>query len=146
MEGNLGRFKVDLERLSKLSDTILADLADEATGKKVKTGDPKPGLMFRVSYQRWYSEAHEVIRQILPTRLQEFETLYYGSDKRKELNVITYAIKDWLLGIGAKVDIRGEKYFDDVGATYMRFQTQVEILNSAKLRFESSLFEVRQIL
>ena len=146
MEGNLDRHKADLDRLIKLSDLLCADLANVVTGKKIKKGEIKPGQTFHSSYQRWYSEAHEVVHQLLPARLIEFKTLYYGNEKRKSFNAETYAIKDWLLGIRANQNWEGVKTFDDAGAVFMRFQTQVEILKSASVRFESSLLDIKQIL
>ncbi len=146
MEGNLGRYKDDLNRLIKVSDQLYNDLAIVASSKRVKKGETEPGQIFHSSYQRWYSEAHEVIRQILPARLNEFETLYYGNEKRKSFNTETYAIKDWLLGIRARQNLEGVKYFDDAGVAFMRYQTQVQIFKSATVRFESSLLDIRQIL
>lgn len=146
MKGNLGRYQADLDRLIKVSDQLHTDLADVAVGKKVKKGESEPGQKFHSSYQQWYSEAHEVIRQILPARLNEFEMLYHGNEKRKDFNAETYAIKDWLLGIRARKNMEGVKYFDDASIVFMRYQTQVQILKSATVRFESSLLDIRQIL
>jgi len=146
MEGNLSKYKTDLDRLIKLSDQLYTDLAIVAAGKKVQKGESEPGQIFHSSYQQWYSEAREVIRQILPSRLNEFETLYQGNEKRKDFNAGTYTIKDWLLGIRARQNLEGVKYFDDSGAVFMRYQTQVQILKSATVRFQSSLLDIRQIL
>lgn len=146
MEANLDKYKADLDKLIKLSDLLLADLNLLASGKKSKKGEPEPGQVFHSSYQRWYSEALEVIRQILPARLIEFETVYQGNEKRKEINEETYAIKDWLLGIRSKKNWEGVKYFDDAGVVFMRYQTQVQILKSAIVRFKSSLINIKQIL
>ncbi len=52
-----------------------------------------------------------------------------------------------MLGIRAPVSrISGTKLYDDIVIILMRFQVQVEMLDSAKLRFESSLLDIRQIL
>ena len=147
MKTSLSRYQDDLDRLIKLSEPMYNDLALVASKKKAKKGEGEPGLLFLSSYQRWYSEAHEVIRQILPSRLSEFETLYQGNEKRKTINAQTYTIRDWLLGIRAGVDLLyGRKYYDDASIIFMQFQMQRGILNSAKLRFESSLLDIRQIL
>lgn len=145
MKTNLGRYQEDLDRLIKLSEQIYNDLALLASKKKAKKGGREPGLLFFSSYQRWYSEAHEVIRQILPSRLSEFETLYQGNGKRKTINAQTYTIRDWLLGIRSPEKWLAGSYDDD-GIIFMRFQVQRQIFNSAKLRFESSLLDIRQIL
>ena len=147
MRTNLTRYQEDLERLIKLSDQMYLDFALAASGKKAKKGETNPGEVFFSSYQQWYSEALEVIRQILPNRLEEFQLLYQGIDKRKNINAQTYSIKDWLLGIRSPVDIlSGRKHFEDVGIVFMQFQMQREIFKSARLRFESSLLEIRQIV
>lgn len=147
MKTNISRYQDDLDRLIKLSEQIRSDLILVVSNKKVKKGERELGLLFFSSYQQWYSEAHEVIRQILPSRLSEFETLYQGYERRKSINAQTYTIKDWLLGIRSPVKVlEGRKAYDDAGIIFMRYQMQQSILDSAKLRFESSLLDIRQIL
>lgn len=143
---NLDRYKTDLDRLIKLSDEMTDDLAHVLSEKKVNENKITPGVLFFSCYQEWYTESLEVIRQIIPSRLSEFETYYHGNKKRKSFDATTYTIKDWLLGIRAKEDIYGKKAFDDKGVIFMQYQMQVEILKSAKIRFESSLMDIRQIL
>jgi len=146
MKTNLSRYQDDLDRLIKLSEQMLSDLLLAVSSKKTKKGEGKPGLLFSSSYQQWYSVAHEVIRQILPTRLSDFETLYQGYEKRKSINAQTYTIRDWLLGIRSPEGFDGSKAYDDAAMVFMQFQMQQLILVSAKLRFESSLLDIRQIL
>ena len=147
MKSNLTKYKEDLEHLTKLSDQMHLDLDLAVSGKKAQKGEREPGNIFFSSYQRWYSEAHEVIRQILPSRLSEFEMLYHGNEKHKDINAQTYTIKDWLLGIRSPVDkLSGQKHYPDAGIVFMQFQMQYEILKSAKLRFESSLLDIHQLL
>jgi len=147
MKTNLTKYQEDLERLIKLSDQMYLDLDLAASGEEAEKGEGELGNIFFSSYQQWYSEAHEVIRQILPSRLGEFKMLYQGNDKRKEINAHTYSIKDWLLGIRSPVDtLSGQKHYHDVGIVFMQFQMQCEILSSAKLRFSSSLLDIHQLL
>lgn len=146
MTSNLDKYKQDLERLLKTGESMLLDFADEAEGKKPDKGKAEPGAKFRDGYQRWYSEAHEVVKQILPSRLQEFEQLYKGDGKRKEIDGTTYTIQDWLLGIRSAVNYRHERRFNDIAMALMRFNNQIEILRSARTRFESTIFEIKQIL
>jgi hypothetical protein len=42
--------------------------------------------------------------------------------------------------------ITGEKPFDDFAAVVMQFSVQLEILKSVEVRFESSLFDIRQLV
>jgi hypothetical protein len=123
---NLERYKADLERLRKLALGMQLDLTDAVTapthpGRSTakrrrdsadKTGDHsprEPGLLFGTGYQQWYSEAQQVVRQLLPARYDEFNGLYEGDPRRKTVDVGTYCIRDWLLGLRATTDYYGEK-------------------------------------
>jgi hypothetical protein len=58
---------------------------------------------------------------------------------------MNYHIQDWLNGIRAARQ-HGKSLFDDLGVLIMRFQTQLEILRSVERRFESSLFDIKQLV
>lgn len=136
MSSNLEKYKKDLNQLIDSGNALLAGLIE----KKDKAS------VFYFGYQKWYSEAQEVIRQILPNRLDEFNQLY-REEKRKNIDTSTYTIRDWLLGIRASTNkFTGEKQFDDFAAALMRFQSQLSILKSAEARFESSLFDIKQLV
>jgi hypothetical protein len=136
MFSNLEKYKQDLKRLTNEGDKLLSDL------RKNKN----KASAFHSGYQKWYSEAQEVIKQILPNRYDEFNQLY-NETKRKSIDSSTYTIRDWLLGIRASVnEFTKEKRFEDFGAVVMRFQNQLSILKSAESRFESSLFDIKQLV
>lgn len=112
----------------------------ESTAKKTKA-------KFESQYQRWYTESCAVIRQLIPDRLLEFEQLYKGDGRRKEINSGTFNIQDWLNGMRApNVQFLGEKDYDDFAIVSMRYRTQLYILRSATSRFESTLFDIRQVV
>jgi hypothetical protein len=147
MRTNLSKYKDDLERLVKIADDMLQDLELTASRKKPRKGEAEPGSVFVSQYQSWYTEASEVIRQILPGRLNEFQSLYHCSEKSRPAGKEDYAIRDWLLGVRSGRDsFTGTKYFDDIGFVMMQFQMQYQILESSKLRFESTLFDIGQIV
>src|SRR5260370_2383824 len=97
---------------------------------------------FEREYQRWYTEASAVIRQLIPDRTSEFEHLYKGDGKRKEVNNINYTIQDWLNGVRSAVRVTGEKFFNDSVIVSSKFNTQLEILRSVEARFDTSLFDI----
>jgi len=150
---NLDKYKSDLDSLIELGETMELDLTfrhldeegqlsveDKKTFKKFKGA-------FEKNYQRWYTESTAIIRQLLPDRIMEFEYLYKGDGKRKEINSATYNLQDWLNGIRSGVNnFTGEKYYNDFAVISMRFNTQLEILKAVKARFESSLFDIRQLV
>lgn len=135
METNLEKYKNDLDNLIKTGEEVFADFYKN-----------KEKSEFSSLYHRWYTESREVIKWLIPNRLDEFEKLY-KPEKRKSIDLSSYTIQDWLLGIRAPVDeFTGEKRFEDFGAAIMRFQNQLLILKSAKRRFESSLFDIKQLV
>lgn len=149
---NLDKYKEDLESLESLGMVLSADLqfrylsdkgelskSEEKSAKKIKG-------WFESKYQNWYTEACAVIRQLIPDRLSEFESLYKGDGRGKAINSETFHIQDWLNGIRATRNVRNEKHYDDFAIITMRFQTQFAILNSVKKRFSSSLFDIRQLV
>lgn len=105
--------------------------------------------LFQRNYQEWYSEAISIIQIILPDRLEEFTSLYKSEHNRNEsqVSIANFSIQDWLNGLRANIDNQTSKrIFDDLGGVMWRFNTQLKILSSAKRRFESSLFDIRQLL
>lgn len=154
MTTNLSKYKDDLSKLVKLGDAMNTALSLEAlekTGelekdKELKELKKKTEGSFEKNYQKWYTQSCAVIRQLIPDRIAEFDNLYKGEGKRKEINSITYTIQDWLTGVRSSTPYTGEKYFDDFAIISMRFNTQLQILKSVESRFESSLFEIRQLV
>jgi hypothetical protein len=145
IESNLARYKTDLEKLVKKADLLYFSLL-----KELDMGDDKVKKMlaeaqlpsFAKEYDRWYSEALEVIKQILPDRVDDFRQLY-KNERRRDIDNSTYTISDFLTGITVS---RGFETVVDRTAVVPKFQQQQNILKSAEGRFESSLYEIRQIL
>jgi hypothetical protein len=87
-----------------------------------------------------------VLSQLLPDRLAEFRQLYQGDPKRKKIDVTSYSIHDWLVGLRAVDNAYTGKAFDDLACVCTRFGIQFDVLSAAESRFDSSLFEIRQLL
>lgn len=84
----------------------------------------------------------EEIEKSIPDRLDDFKILY-KNEKRKKLEYLTYTISDYLINL--KVT-NGYDTVVDSSAAFPKFQQQVDILNSIMKRFESSLFDIKQIV
>lgn len=150
---NLERYKKDLYKLIELGNEMHLDLTLQALEKQGKLDKSHQEAKKKVSgafdgkYQKWYTEACAIVRQLLPNRLDEFEAFYKADPKRKSVDATSYKIQDWLMGLRTTPNIyTGEKPFDDFAAVIMRFGVQLEILKSAESRFESSLFDIRQLV
>ena len=141
---NIQEFKTDYEALVTLGEQMRQDLAG-----RHRKGEPEAtegATDLESNFQNWYTESCALIKQILPDRLLEFEQLYKGDSRRKEINSSTYNIQDWLNGVRAGANSLGEKAFNDFAGVVMRFQTQLAILRSLGRRFDSSLFDIRQLV
>lgn len=150
---NLNKYKSDLDSLIQLGESMELDLTLRHLEKEGKLSAEDKKIFkklkgsFEKNYQRWYTESTAIIRQLLPDRIVEFENLYKGDGNRKYIDSVTYNIQDWLNGIRAGTDeFTGEKYYNDFAIVSMRFRTQLEILKAVKARFESSLFDIRQLV
>ena len=153
MASNLARYKEELQRLVALGDSMELGLLAGLTVEGLKlTKEQKENLKkhrgtFEKNYQRWFTEASAVVRQLIPDRLKEFDEYYRADPKRKTVNLLTYSIQDWVNGSRANTNAyTGEKAFNDEGVVVTRFHSQREILAAAAARFDSSLLDIRQVV
>lgn len=146
MASNLEKLKKEVEELLAQGKTLLSDLEDEIRGDKGEVEEDGLSRMFEHYYQGWFTKAIAVINQLIISRHDEFLELYSGSEKRKIVNFESFTIKDWLRGLRAPEFPNGEKRFNDLYALIMRFTNQIKILESALARFDSSLFDIKQLV
>ena len=148
MPENLDRYRFDLKRVSLLGEEMLVDLS--LRGAAIEPAERQAAEQIRGSfernYQRWYTEACAVVGQLLPGRYDEFQHLYLGDGKRKIIDAATYNIQDWLTGRPLSTAGPGENSAAERMAVSLRVKTQLEILKSAEARFETSLFDIRQLV
>jgi hypothetical protein len=109
---------------------------DEGKFEKLNSSLPE----FRKSYEGWYSESLRVILQLIPDRLNDFKYHYETPKGRKSVDVTNYTIQDMLHGLSNK-----HGHFGLLNGM-PRLQAQMNILESAKSRFQSSLFDMKQIM
>lgn len=149
---NLSRHQEDLLKLISLGRKMVGNHAFEnnifpsADEVDKKLRNEVKGL-FPNQYQKWYSEGCAVIEQILPARLSEFTSCYMPDAKRKEVSVLNYVIQDWQLGVRAAINqMTNKKFYDDATIILSRLNLQVNILEACERRFESSLFDIKQLV
>jgi hypothetical protein len=147
MTEKIDKLQKEFDRLATKGDLLyvamacgLAQLGDEVEKqiKKSKTKLPN----FNLEYDTWYSEAMQVVKQLIPDRLDDF-VKQYKNDKRKGIDFLTYGISDYLLGLRTT---RGIDVVADASAALPKMQIQVSILKSAQARFKSSLFDLKEVL
>ncbi|WP_240435104.1 MULTISPECIES: hypothetical protein [Ralstonia solanacearum species complex] len=100
---------------------------------------------FDLDYQSWYTEALAFVKQIIPDRVQDFVRHYEKAKGRKDVTYENYVIEDFLHGLritrggGAHIVV-------DRSAALRRFEQQIAIVRAGKARFDSSLFDIKNIV
>ncbi len=84
------------------------------------------------------------MRQLLPDRLSDFVRYYEKPKSRKEITFENYTVEDYLEGLSVTRGYEKEKVVGP-DAAVPKFRQQRAIVESVKARFESSLFDIRQL-
>jgi hypothetical protein len=156
MAFNVERFKDDLQKLLDEGEKLKLALHIQVRGKdaiaealKLTAEQKKEAFKnlpsFNVAYEAWYSEAIVVVKQLLPDRLQDFKDHFEVPKNRKDITFASYRIQDALKGLRVTRGGGSEVVVDD-SAAISHFEQQVAILRAVKKRFESSLFEIKQLV
>lgn len=155
---NLERYKNDLEKLIKTGERLSAAMQYECKPEdfesivrkelKDKASEYLKNLPeFSEEYETWYSEAKALISQLLPDRLDDFVGHYEKPRARKVVDYESYRISDYLMRLHIT---RGSGIYERVivntDAAIPRFDQQLAIVKAVRNRFESSLFDIKQIV
>ncbi len=158
MPSKFDKYKEDFEKLTKKSTQIYDSFLLECYGKELKdliinrfNGDETKAkdylsLLpdFKTSYQGWYSESIALIKQLLPDRLSDFVRHYEKPKSRREISFENYRIEDALQGL--QITRNGYEIKADAKSAVPHLKQQIAILDSLKKRFESSLFDIKQLV
>ena len=156
METNINTYKNDYDKLVNLGEDLFKAIqydcypeeVEKAVKKiyKEKTAEYLKSLPeFRMKYQSWYSESKQIIKQLLPDRLEDFIRYYEKPKTRKDISCENYKIEDYLQGLSIKNGYLREELVGPSAAVPL-FRQQLEILKSLNQRFESSLFDIKQLV
>ena len=137
MNLNIKKYKEDLKGLLKEGEYLSNCL-------KVKNGLTS----FREKYEEWYTESLSLISIVLPNRKNDF-ILYYNNPKGDGLRVaINYTPGKFIQGndlgewnIGSYTNPPTQKEI-----AISLFGNQLTLLKSVQRRFESSLFDIKQVV
>ncbi|CAE1132466.1 hypothetical protein [Xanthomonas euroxanthea] len=158
MASNIDRYKRDFERLLRDAVLIQQSFSHLCYGKEYEAAvlisrendkqavkkymDALPD--FKKAYQSWYSESLVLIKQLLPDRLNDFIRLYEKPKGRRDIGFENYRIEDALQGL--RITRYGDEVIADRRSAITHLEQQVAILNSIKGRFDSSLYDIRQLV
>lgn len=150
MATNLDSYRGDLDGLLEKADRLHLALQAECYPDEVKkqAGSEAERLLkglprFGEEYQAWYSEATALIRQLLPDRLDDFRRHYEKPKPRKEISFESYRIEDCLQGL-VITSYGTRKAGPESAIPHLR--QQIAILKAVRTRFESSLYDIRQLV
>jgi hypothetical protein len=158
MATNIDKYKSDLKKLIELGANLFNAMQYEVFPEEfkrqaknaLKTDEKVESYLkklphFGPGYQKWYSEGLTLIKQLLPNRLADFIRHYEKPKTRKELTYGNYVLEDYLQGMTVT---RGYEKIKIVGpdAAIPQFRQQINILQSLEARFESSLFDIKQLV
>jgi len=150
MESNISKYQEDVKKLILQGQNLYYGLYNEFY-KEYKTEIDKLDKdvqekikknTFKDKYNSWYNESLAVIKQLMPERLEDF-VAYYKLPKRKEYTYETYTISDYLIDL---VITRGGGYVFKPSSIINKFNQQYQILKSLETRFNSSLYDIKQLL
>jgi hypothetical protein len=151
MPSNLDKFKADLTKLIQKGRALelamqLSCFPEMKTQFKNRLKDKAEAVfkdlpLLESEYQRWYSEALALLRQLLPDRVADFVRHYEKPKARKEITNENYKIEDYLQGLTVN---RGSEEVVGRAAAIPHLRQQLAIVEAAGARFESSLFDIRQ--
>jgi len=141
----LDKYKSDLQKLTDKGELLYFSFEYECFPNNIKDKEIIKKLPnFYTEYQKWYSEALILIKQLLNDRLDDFKRYYEKPKNRKQLDNDNYCIEDALQGIIMRNRI-GEIIVSQ-SAALQKIRQQVSILKSISAKFESSLFDITQLL
>jgi hypothetical protein len=159
MISNLEKYKKDLKELIANGEQLLMAMQADFRGKNfrdqlkrvLKDGKKVSEYLkklpsFRNAYQAWYSESLVLLKQLLPDRVSDFTKLYEKpKTRRKEITYENYVIEDALQGLYITRGWEKEKVVG-ADAAIPRFTQQLNIIKAINKRFESSLFDIKQLV
>jgi hypothetical protein len=152
VKANLEKYKKDLEMLVSNGELLHIAMKNDCFPDEVKKSLGKQAdeilknlPKFNKEYQAWYSESKVLIKQLLPDRIDDFARHYEKPKSRKDISYENYRIEDYLQGLNITQGWQKEKVVGP-DAAIPHFQQQQAILNAVSARFESSLFDIRQLV
>jgi len=140
VEAKAVNFSLNLEAFGRdqIYEALLGKKTEEEADAFIKKAKP-----FANAYQHWYTEALPLIRQLLPDRVSDFIRFYEKPKTRKEIDFESYRLEDACQGLCVT---RGGQVKADQKSAIPLLAQQIAIVEAIKRRFESSLFDIKQLV
>ena len=137
-----------LDELVGEGQSIVSDV--RAAQDVVHGNEAHPETIAETRYQTWYTEAARVIERVAPERVAEFRALYDPGDGSTEIpkSELQYGIRHYLSNVTRWVadGTRWSPGFDHSASARRNLESQVAILQAARVPLESVLADIRGIV
>lgn len=132
-------------------DSEIKELVEDGQRLQELIHQSKPGHVFPVAakFHSWYTRSLSVVRALLPDRLDEFRRQYERDAKRKVVDPLTYVLDDYLHGLQAPMTgdvLNNIPAFQINDIAFLKLNTQIRILESARHRLTDLLANIRGVL
>lgn len=139
MKVNVAAIRSELNELVDEGIALLLSFSPDQLARANKEREkPFRKVDFKVGYQDWYTKALATTETLLPNRVGDFRSLYQ-MERRKGVDVETYGIADYLVGLS----LVQHKSVELVSA---KFTQQLQILQSCFAKLDSALLNLRQLV
>lgn len=158
MKTNKEIIKNELNELRQVGKFLLYDVAiseKKLSKEQIKQVEEFEGFVeykkksidHKSAYQRWFTKAYNVVKNILPDRHSEFYILY-KDEKRKnnEISYLNYTISDYFLGLVITKGWEKKEVVNPFSAFYSKMEIQLTILDSCYDLIDSKLSDIQGIL
>lgn len=126
------KIKAQILKLYEDGKKLFYEFAEDKKDKKIAD--------LRQRYQNWYTRALIAVKDLLPSRYDEFIESYRNT-KRRDITCVTYSISDYFLGI--TVSRAGIELFDSKSTAMCKFANQINIIKSIEENIDNVLFNIR---
>jgi hypothetical protein len=134
--------------LNKLILYGLEILSNESTHRTMqKSGEVTPDELLEFNYEKWYTKSLNVLQQLAPERIKDFQQLYKLERRKDAVDFATYTISDYLIGLrvhrGSVAIIGDSQAFQ---AFAIKFRNQIGIISSLIDSLDSILYNIQGVL
>ncbi|MGI9100921.1 MAG: hypothetical protein ACR2IF_00625 [Terriglobales bacterium] len=102
----------------------------------------KGALEFGAEYQEWYTKALPLVRTLAPDRLDEFRAFYEPAKNRKTIDIGTYKLQDYIVGLAPTSSAYRGPAFNHVELALSYVFSQQMILKSLASRIDGVLADL----
>lgn len=129
-----------LEEQARRLAIVLEGPGDEEGEPKTEEGMTRT-TAWKTGYPLWYAQAREVMKFLLPDRLEEFDMYYLADPKRKDMDLVNYSIQDWLL---SRVTVYIRQY-GEINIIKWKFLAQMQLLEAAEMKLDDVVMNFKKL-